>query len=261
MNFILLVLLASVVVGAMENYALPEEIVSLNRYTISRCLSEDCVLILYAPWCVHCKDFLDEAVWAVDILKRHKNITVAAADAATDQTLVVRFSLTSYPTVFLTKGGRIYKYPFPDSNRSDELIGACEGNYSTYEEITGFMNPFGFAMTTLAIYAGYVIQILDYLEPYADMLSITKETLLLILTSGIAALSAILAVVTCICTRPKRCSKCEKKNEKEENSSDKEEEEKKSDEEKEPEETPRKPEKNTPKKGNNGSKKGKRKVD
>ena len=63
---------------------------------------------VYAPWCVHCKQL--EPVWKQLAADLKGNVRVAKVDGTKETTLLARFHVEAFPSLFFLKDGRTYAY-------------------------------------------------------------------------------------------------------------------------------------------------------
>ena len=67
------------------------------------------MVLFYAPWCEHCRNFLPEYTKAAEILKG-ENIILAKVDATINKKLSEKYNIKGFPTTILLIEDSIIEY-------------------------------------------------------------------------------------------------------------------------------------------------------
>ncbi|XRA97690.1 thioredoxin [Pycnococcus provasolii] len=101
---------AQVLVQQQTQNAAASSVVVLTDETFDAKTAKGVWLVdVYAPWCGHCKQL--EPTWnkLAEELKAQK-VNVAKVDGTKETTLLARFHVEAFPSIFLMKDGRTYVY-------------------------------------------------------------------------------------------------------------------------------------------------------
>eukprot|EP01125_Pyxidicula_operculata_P015838 TRINITY_DN5396_c0_g1_i1.p1 TRINITY_DN5396_c0_g1~~TRINITY_DN5396_c0_g1_i1.p1 ORF type:complete len:196 (-),score=32.65 TRINITY_DN5396_c0_g1_i1:90-677(-) len=93
----------------------------------------------YAPWCGFCKSF--EATWEEVSKELHSDqIKVARVDGSNEQLLSSKFTVKSFPTMVLIKGGRVYEFKDAGVERNKYFL--LEFARKTHTQVQSRILPF-----------------------------------------------------------------------------------------------------------------------
>lgn len=94
----------------------PETVITLTGETFDDVVSKETLMLVefYAPWCGHCKALAPEYERAAKLLEKLPTpIKLAKVDATLEKDLAVRYNVQGYPTLFIFRRGKHFKYDGP----------------------------------------------------------------------------------------------------------------------------------------------------
>ena len=93
---------------------------------------KDIMIIFYAPWCNHCKEFMPKYEQAAKILKDNDKLIMAKIDGSANE--VENIPITGFPTIFFFPGNKKHEKPIQyNGKRTTEDIIQFIKKYSTNE--------------------------------------------------------------------------------------------------------------------------------
>jgi len=177
----------------------------------------DWLLVLYAPWCYHCKNLLEKIPdVAAEIKKLDGTTQIGLVNADAEPAIQMQFSMHGFPSIFMAHDGEVYEYPSSLGRAPETLAQFVVKDYSKETPITGYKAPFGLIMRAFGLYSAFAIATYRFLEVYAEKLNIPPMWFF----GGVAVLFAIVVIVLMIvvsrCRQPKKCAVPRKSNPKKE---------------------------------------------
>jgi len=126
------------------------------------------VLMFYAPWCPHCKDFKGPLRRAAK--RMQGKVHIAAVDGTTSRELASRFSVNGYPSIYLLRNGSAWQYNRPRT--ADALTWWATEGYEQDEPVPWAESPVGPVATAKALLWGVIDTVSASTQPTADFLGV-----------------------------------------------------------------------------------------
>jgi len=176
----------------------------LTTSNMSLASTGDWLLVLYAPWCPHCRTLLDNLPELADKLK-DSGVTIGVINADAEPSVQMQFSLHGFPSIFMAHDGEVYGFPTKVGRNVENLAAFATKDYSKETPITGFKAPFGIVMRAFALYSSFAISSYRFLEVYAKKLDIPPMWFFCGVAVVLALFVIVLMIILSRCRQPKKC--------------------------------------------------------
>lgn len=143
----------------------------------------------YAPWCGHCKRFMNTFDEIGEELKG--KVRVAKIDATSEVSIASVFQVQSFPTFFHINGKEVRKYK--GRRKKESLIDFSLEGFKTEKTTSSFASPFGPFGRVLSFFLGFV-QVFMSLQQYLMSAGVDAVFSFAIVFGGMLVLMALTVV-------------------------------------------------------------------
>lgn len=125
-------------------------------------LSGEWMVLVYAPWCGHCKRVLP--TWeALADAKEMDGISVAKVNTDLEENANFLFEIEEFPTIYRYSDGQVFKYSGSDRSYA-KLLEFAKGGYLKVKPFSRLVGPSSLFRRAGSKYIGYVLRLLAVLE-------------------------------------------------------------------------------------------------
>jgi len=179
----------------------------LTMSNMSLAYTGDWLLILYAPWCPHCRSLLEKLPELAKEIKSNKgDVTIGVVNADAEPAIQMQFSVHGFPSIFMAHDGEVYEFPTNVGRSVDSLSKFAVQDYAKQPSITGIKSPFGIPMRVFSVYSAFAITSYRFLEVYANKMNIPPLWFFYGVAIFLALFVIVLMIVLARVRGGKKCS-------------------------------------------------------
>ena len=181
-------------VFASAEHELGDGVQLLTMGNVSLASKGDWMLVLYAPWCGHCKNLLQLLPEIASNLK-DSGVSVGAIDADKYVGVGMQFNIPGFPSIFRTHDGAVYQQPYNLTRSVEVLTEWVKEGWKKRPQVSGLKYPFGIPMMAWGAYTQLAIAASHKLEEFCVRMRIPPKLFVIAVLGTVAALMVTLIVL------------------------------------------------------------------